>query len=135
MLTVSMKDEGQPSSPVDRLHHPGPDEMELMQVALQRVRAMTPEDIEASMRNPAREVAQAVSLAEAASTDSDLRAVATLWIEPLLDELGEGIIDEMESAMRSSAALRRAYAYAEHQLPDDLQRRLDDLLTEDDRHT
>jgi hypothetical protein len=45
------------------------------------------------------------------------------------------IVDEMESAMRSSPALRRAYAYAEHQLPQDLKRRLDDLLTEDDRAT
>jgi hypothetical protein len=109
--------------------------MELMKAVLQQVRAMGPDDIEALEWDPARDVAHAVSLAESASTDSDLRAVATLWIEPLLDERGEEIIDEMESAMRSSSALRRAYAYAEHQLPDDLQRRLDDLLTEDDRTT
>src|SRR5262245_43990230 len=91
MLSVSMKDEGQPSSDgsfdevMDRLHNPGPDEIELMTAALQRVRAMPPEDKEALTRDPAREVAQAVSLAESASTDSDLRAVASLWIEPLLD--------------------------------------------------
>src|SRR5690348_14253645 len=94
---MSMKGGKQPSDDgsfeemeelMERLHHPGPDDMEMMKVALQQVKSMSPDDIEALQRDPARDVAQAVSLAESASTESDLRAVATLWIEPLLDELG-----------------------------------------------
>lgn len=78
-------------------------------------------------------VAEITCLAESANGDDELCAVAIQYIEQLLDEHGTEVIEEMESAMRTSAPLRRAYTCADHELPDDLRWRLDALVGPEDK--
>lgn len=112
--------------------HPDPRAMARMKQAFDRVIAQG-RDIEAELGPRRPGVPEVVALAEAARNDDELCAVAILFIEPLLDETGAEVIDDMESAMRSSAPLRRAYSCADHELPDDLRLRLAGLLTAEDQ--
>lgn len=100
-----------------------------MEAAFDRVIAL---DSGADVGDRPLGVTEVVSLAELAGNDDELCAVAILYLEPLLDEQGAEVIGEMESAMRSSAPLRRAYSCADRQLPEEPRRRLDRLLPTDD---
>ena len=77
---------------------------------------------------PSRAVALTVEVCERATDDEHLLAIAVVILDPLLDQRWEEVGAEFESAMRESAALRKAWSGAMPDIPQDAIDRLDALL-------
>jgi hypothetical protein len=77
---------------------------------------------------PSRAVSLAVEVCEGAPDDEHLLAIAVVILDPLLDQRWDLVGAEFESAMRESAALRRAWSGAMPDIPQDAIDRLDGLL-------
>src|SRR5258707_1918171 len=77
---------------------------------------------------PSRAVALTVEVCERATDDEHLLAIAVVILDPLLDQRWEIVGAEFESAMRESAALRKAWSGTMPDIPQDAIDRLDALL-------
>jgi hypothetical protein len=82
--------------------------------------------------DPRAMLGRLVEACDGAPDDAELVAIAVVLVDPLLDTYWEVIGPAFEAAMRSSRGLRKAFSCTMLDIPADLHRRLQSLVTPED---